>query len=484
MKKSIKKAGALGIILFQLIPIAIIVFSIYSFKKSSGSPGWISQPETDCKFYTYDHSKNRSFHWSGSCENGYVHGEGELTVFWNNREYYTYKGTIAEGKFNGHGKWIMASDGDTYEGAFKNGLPHGNGRYYNDDGDHYVGEYRNGLRSGIGTFWYEPDNPIFKYVGAWDNGEENGYGTLVYRNGEEVTGIFANGELKETATFNANNNNQLKKNILITNDDGVEDMDRLICLAESLSPFANKIVIAVSSQNRSGTSNMMQTTKTGQVKTKQLSLDVSENIEIYEVEGYPADCVLFGALGIFYNMDMKLDLVISGINGGANEGAAWFGSGTVGAARTAALMQIPTIAVSGINEDEPNIENRNKICDWVATFASTSLIENMESFEYLTVSIPKDLGSIKGVKVVERAITFDKPPFLLEIEKDSSTNVDEYQTWNLKPNNPTKAYNMPANNDVFYYYQGYIVVVPMSINENRPNRMVNYKPLESNVSPF
>ena len=43
---------------------------------------------------------------------------------------------------------------------------------------------------------------------------------------------------------------------------------------------------------------------------------------------------------------------------------------------------------------------------------------------------------------------------------------------------------MPADNDVFHYYQGYIVIVPMSINENRPERILNYKPFESDISPF
>ncbi|MDC8002486.1 5'/3'-nucleotidase SurE [Aureisphaera galaxeae] len=483
MQKFIKKIGAVGILLFQLVPITIIVFSIYSFEKSSGSPGWIYQPGTDCKLYTHDHATARSFHWDGACENGYVQGEGTLTVLWNNTAYYTYKGSVENGKFSGFGKWIMASDGDTYEGEFKNGLPHGNGSYYNDDGDHYVGEYKEGMRSGMGTYWYEPNSPIFKYEGEWKENKKEGFGALYYRDGTIEKGIFADDVLKNMASSQTENEPLKKKNILITNDDGIEDMDRLICLAEALSPHANKIVISVSSENRSGTSNMMATFKKGQVQVKQLSHDVSDNIEIYEVDGYPADCVLFGALGVFYGKGESIDLVISGINGGANEGAAWFGSGTVGAARTAALMKIPTLAVSGIDEDGPNAENRDKICSWVAQLATSSLVSEMNTFEYLTISIPDDLESIKGVKVVERAITFDRPPFLLEAEADVSEK-GALQTWRLRPNDPTKAYDMPADNDVFYYYQDYIVIVPMSINENNPQRLTHFKQLESKNSPF
>jgi 5'-nucleotidase len=457
---------------------------MYSFKKASGNPGWITDTKTNCKLYTHDFSKNRYFTWDGLCENNLAQGSGELTVFWNNKEFYHYKGSVEQGKVSGFGVLRMADDGDTYEGEFENGLLHGDAHFYSDDGDHYLGEWVAGKKEGMGTYWYDPSSPIFKYTGEWVNDQQDGSGTLYYRNGKEVKGVFQEGKLVEQVQNVPSQSSIQKKNILITNDDGVEDMDRLICLAEALSPYADKIVIATSAENRSGTSNTVDLVKTGKVSVEQLDYRTSENISIFKVEGYPADCVLFGTMGIFGSEGLNVDLVISGINGGANEGASWFGSGTIGAARTAALMGIPAIAVSGIDEEVNNPLDRDKICQWVAEFSISPTLERMKKHEYLTISIPDNLDEIKGVKVVERAITFDRAPFFLEpLDLENSASQKE-TTWVLKPNDPSQAYKMPANNDVFYYYQGYIVVVPMSVNENQPSRLMTYKNFESTQSPF
>ena len=469
MNRITKKIGTYSIVLFQFVPIAFILGSVYNFQKSTGSPGWIYDTHSSCKLYSHNFSNNRDFEWNGACEEGFAHGVGELKVFWNNKEYFHYKGSVVKGKLSGFGSLRMYDDGDVYAGEFRNGLLNGQGSFYNDDGDHYIGNYEQGMKNGKGEYWYKPSSHIFKYVGDWKEDKENGYGTLHYRNGKEVKGIFRNGKLVERTEIIPNDKTNDKKNILITNDDGVEDLDRLICLAESLSPYANQLVIVASAQNRSGTSNTIEIIKKGKIEAKQLDIPASENISVYEVAGYPGDCVLFGTLGVFGQRNLKVDLVISGINGGANEGASWFGSGTIGAARTAAIMGIPAIAVSGIDEDQYNSSNRDKICDWVADFSSSTLIENMDPFEYLTISIPDDL---------------DHPPFLMEATHDKAQPVGEMQTWLIKPNDPAKAYKMPADNDVFHYYQGYIVIVPMSINENRPERILNYKPFESDISPF
>ncbi len=480
-KSNTKKTGwILGLLAFQVAPLAVLLFHLYSFSNYNEEPGWLTNSDGSCKFYTLKNSEHRSFNWSGGCVEGMIDGEGKLSVFEGKRKLYDYEGSVREGRLNGRGTVRWAFDGDIYEGQFVDNDLYGLGKFYNDDGDHYEGEFDNWSRSGHGTYWYDPESEEFKYEGNWENDQPHGIGTLYYRDGRTKHGIFEDGEFIKEQTPQTQLVTEYPKNVLITNDDGVEDMDRLVCLAEAISERAEMVVVVASSSNRSGTSNMLSVSHTGSLTAKLLSVDEQRNIHIYEVEGYPADCVLFGGLGVFKQQNKTIDLVISGINGGANPGIAWFGSGTIGAARTAALAGIPSIAVSGINEDQPDKNGLERLCNWVADIAGSEVVNEIRPYEYLTISIPEDLDEIKGVKVVERAITFDGPPFYLEREAETEdVQIGEEVTWRLRAEDPKTVYNMPAENDIFYYSQGYIVLVPMSINENNPSRIPQYRSYES-----
>jgi len=75
-----------------------------------------------------------------------------------------------------------------YVGEIKNGLPNGQGRYYQIAGWKYVGEFKSGERNGQGTETY-PDGS--KYIGEWRNGDMWN-GTSYYKNGN-IKGKFVNG---------------------------------------------------------------------------------------------------------------------------------------------------------------------------------------------------------------------------------------------------------------------------------------------------
>ncbi|GAB5401164.1 MAG: hypothetical protein Aureis2KO_27490 [Aureisphaera sp.] len=184
--------------IFQVTPLLIICWHTFNRTVLTGNPGWILDKDGDCKFFTTSNYENRIFTWSGDCIDGFTDGFGELRIFENGMEHYIYEGFISKGIIQGHGKLIVLSDGDTYEGNYQNGKPHGSGHFYNDDGDHYLGNYANGMRSGNGTYWFPPESELFKYVGEWKEGKENGKGTLFYRNGEKISGIFTDGILTKT----------------------------------------------------------------------------------------------------------------------------------------------------------------------------------------------------------------------------------------------------------------------------------------------
>ena len=111
--------------------------------------------------------------------------------------------------------------------------------------------------------------------------------------------------------------------LLITNDDGI-GAPALRPLAEAMRKLG-RVVVAAPSKERSWIGKAIS--RHGEIEvTKQ----VHNGIPMWAVGGYPADCVQVGSFGL---LDQLPDLVISGINIGANKGSAFStGSGTIAAA--------------------------------------------------------------------------------------------------------------------------------------------------------
>jgi 5'-nucleotidase len=122
-------------------------------------------------------------------------------------------------------------------------------------------------------------------------------------------------------------------NILLTNDDGY-DAPGLRALAEALADFAEVSIVAPSSE-KSGAAQSLT------LRQPIVAQQVSERD--WSVDGTPADCVI---VALHKLLLQRPDLVISGINFGANLGENVYYSGTVGAAREAALHHLPAFAIS------------------------------------------------------------------------------------------------------------------------------------------
>ena len=83
----------------------------------------------------------------------------------------------------------------------------------------------------------------------------------------------------------------------------------------------------------------------------------------YAVDGTPADCVKMGIRNI---MKEPPDLVISGINNGSNTAINIIYSGTVSAAREAAIMEVPAAAISVTNHTPKNFNSAAKLARMLA----------------------------------------------------------------------------------------------------------------------
>lgn len=135
--------------------------------------------------------------------------------------------------------------------------------------------------------------------------------------------------------------------ILVTNDDGIYSPG-LSCLARVASSFGEVTVMAPDIEQ----SSMGQAITSGKPITYKKSPIHFDKIDAFRVNGTPSDCV---SLGIHLFGDF--DLVLSGINMGANLGNSAWHSGTLSAARQAILFGIRGIALSiSIGESEPDFD--------------------------------------------------------------------------------------------------------------------------------
>jgi 5'-nucleotidase len=121
--------------------------------------------------------------------------------------------------------------------------------------------------------------------------------------------------------------------ILISNDDGVY-AEGLNTLAKKLAENA-EITVVAPDRNRSGASNSLSLDRPIRVK------NLSDNI--ISVEGTPTDCVHLAITGL---LNTTFDMVVSGINEGANLGDDIFYSGTVAAAMEGRFLGYPSMAIS------------------------------------------------------------------------------------------------------------------------------------------
>lgn len=172
--------------------------------------------------------------------------------------------------------------------------------------------------------------------------------------------------------------------ILISNDDGYQAAG-LIALYEALKTIAHVEVVAPE-HNNSAKSNAL-------TLHSPLTVRTAPNGFRY-VNGTPADCVHVALTGL---LDYKPDLVVSGINNGANMGDDTIYSGTVGAAMEGYLFDIPAIAFSQTQRQWAHL-------DAAAQTARDLVLKLQAQLKdptwLLNVNIPNlPVEQIKGVKV-------------------------------------------------------------------------------------
>jgi len=179
------------------------------------------------------------------------------------------------------------------------------------------------------------------------------------------------------------------KSILLTNDDGI-DAEGLKILRDELCSLAHVVIVAPD-RERSAVSHGL--TIRSRLEFEEIGPDS------FSLNGTPADCVIFAVSKLLITPP---DMVISGINRGANLGDDVMYSGTVAAAREAARYGIPAIAVSQNYEDGKDVRF-SKGGEFIRDMVKAMLGNGLNGELLLNVNIPDQ--KIKGMKITRQGRT-------------------------------------------------------------------------------
>jgi len=188
------------------------------------------------------------------------------------------------------------------------------------------------------------------------------------------------------------------KQILLTNDDGYDAIG-LKALIEALSPIA-EIVVVAPARNKSACGHSL-------TLDRPLRL-VNVDDDFYKIDdGTPTDCV-FISLNNLFKEGYLPDLVISGINIGANMGEDITYSGTAAAAMEAVLQGIPAIAISQVCKNKCQDIKDNWTFDLAKETIVTitkKILDNefpLPQRRFLNINIPPiQAKECKGIKITK-----------------------------------------------------------------------------------
>ena len=245
------------------------------------------------------------------------------------------------------------------------------------------------------------------------------------------------------------------KEILITNDDGF-DAKGLKALVEALKDIAHLTIVAPTSEKSACGHSL--------TLTRPLRF-VEVDDDFYKLDdGTPSDCVYL-ALHSLYG-EQKPDLLISGINRGANLGEDITYSGTVTAAMEAAISEIPAIAVS-LHTLSDHVGERDfaPAAHYARLVAEKVIEKGLPAQTLLSMNVPNiSMDEIKGIQVTRQGLRV----YLDELVR----RVDPHGKPYYWIGGEFPSYNPMDGTDSGALDSGYVSVTPIQLD------LTDYKLLE------
>jgi len=242
-------------------------------------------------------------------------------------------------------------------------------------------------------------------------------------------------------------------NILLTNDDGIH-ADGLWALEKALSTRYHTTVVAPDTE-RSAVGHSI--TLAYPLRISRIQTNGGWG---HAVSGTPADCVKLAVLEI---LKSRPDLVVSGINPGPNVGINLNYSGTVSAAKEAALMGIPAVAISQTPHAE---QGYSAAADFIRVLIARILEKGLPEGTFLNVNVPAcPPDQVKEVRITRQGISR-----LKEIFHRRTDPREQAYYWQ---GTETQIFDQDTDTDGAALYQNCISVTPIQCD------MTDYEALEN-----
>ncbi|MBI2812354.1 MAG: 5'/3'-nucleotidase SurE [Candidatus Melainabacteria bacterium] len=236
----------------------------------------------------------------------------------------------------------------------------------------------------------------------------------------------------------------MKPKILIINDDGIE-APGLRNLWEALEGVGDLYIVAPTTE-KSGVGLSITIRDPIMIK----KVDWGNNTPAWKGSGTPADCV---RMSLSVLLDFKPDLIVSGINRGANSGRNIFYSGTIGGVMEGALRNVPGIAFSCVDFVNPDYKLTQPL---IAPIVQHILENPLPNGTILNVNFPAT-KEILGLKLARQGKGFwiEDPDHRIHPEGHSYYWLGG-KWWEM---------DEEEDSDVHLLKQGYAAAVPLHISE-------------------
>ena len=231
--------------------------------------------------------------------------------------------------------------------------------------------------------------------------------------------------------------------ILLSNDDGIES-PLLSALWQALQSLPDtEVVVAAPLENQSGSSHSTAGTV---IQVDRVERD--GGFVGYAVHGRPADAVRFGIVEL--GREQAFDLVVSGINRGANVGDVAHLSGTIGAAMEGIYQGVPALAVSQDSSGDNTSISAQLTAQVVARYQSRGAPPGV----LLSLNIPG--GDVRGVVVRPMGDSYlaTRRYELLDSRGDSATWRGQREVVEVSE----------EGTDSWAYQQGYATLTPLKFD--------------------
>lgn len=240
--------------------------------------------------------------------------------------------------------------------------------------------------------------------------------------------------------------------ILVSNDDGYQ-APGILCLVETLQKFAEVTVVAPD-RNRSGASNSLSLEYPLRVRR-------ADNGFFY-VNGTPTDCVHLAITGLLETLP---DIVVSGINAGANLGDDVIYSGTVAAAMEGRFLGLPAMAVSLASFNPQHYQSAARVVETLLTrFQADDLPLPVDTI--LNINVPDcPWDELKGIQATRLGSRHRAAPAI------KSADPHGHPVYWIGPAGPEQ--DAGPGTDFYIINQGLVSITPLHVDLTRHSALKN-----------